>query len=118
MCSEGTAQTLVLYGRMKCRVMPVPNTACNQGCEIHSRLATGRALQLSQALLAHLLRQITKIVLERVWHPCVLKTDVGRAVVIVNIAVHHLLEQRVELSEMTEHDVTAEIPREPGRIED
>ncbi len=35
-----------------------------------------------------------------------------------DVVAHRLGEQRVELAEVAEHDMAAEVPREPGRVDD
>ena len=60
---------------------------------------------------------MAQVVLEGVGNPAVVEADVRRPLVLAHVVAHDLLEQEVELSEVAEHDVPAEIPGEAGRVD-
>ena len=64
------------------------------------------------------LGQVAEVVLKRVGHPAVVEAHVRRAIVAARISSPiDLVQQRVELAEVAEHDVAAQIPGEAGRVD-
>ena len=99
---------------MKCRVIPAPKVASIQVAKSSVRSPPGAPAQPVQALVDDLRLEVAEVVLERVRHPAVADAHVRRALVLVDVVAHRLLEQRVELAEVAEDDVAALVPCEAG----
>ena len=81
-------------------------------------IAAGRLDQAEETLDHELGLEIAQVVLERVGDPAVAEADVRGSLVLADLVAEHFLEQRVELPEVAEDDMTAEIPGEALGIDD
>lgn len=73
---------------------------------------SGQRLKASQALFKGIRREVTDIVLERVWNPCFADADPALPLVLIPGAVKGLLHHTVKIVVVGEEDVTADVPGE------
>jgi hypothetical protein len=85
--------------------------------EVHLRVASGGGGESVEALGDQLVGQVAKVVLERVRHPPIVEAHVRGPIMAEDLLAHHLAQQRIERVEVAEHDVPAEVPGEPGRVD-
>ena len=96
-----------------------PGDALAEGV-LHPRREARVAVQLrrvdesDEAVVGVLGAQVPEVVLERIGDPAAVDADVRRAVVLVHVVAERLLEQEVELAEVAEDDVPADVPGEAG----